>query len=108
MSRQNLTIEELNAVVVSRRGGDPAASYTARLFERGVAQCAKKLGEEGVELAIAAVAGDRDAVRGEAADLLYHLVVLLAASGVTLEEVYAELGRREGMSGLTEKANRHT
>lgn len=108
MSRPRLTLEELAAIVAARRGADPAASYTARLFERGVAQCAKKLGEEGVELAIAAVQGDRDEVRAEAADLMYHLAVLLAAAGVGLEEVYAELGRREGVSGIAEKASRHT
>lgn len=106
MSVERLTIEELSRIVTARRGADPATSYTAKLLHGGVGQCAKKLGEEAVETVIASLAGDREAIRAEAADLVYHLVVLLAAADVDLEEVYAELGRREGVSGLAEKAGR--
>lgn len=106
MTVARLSIEELARIVESRRGADPDVSYTAKLLARGVGHCAKKVGEEGVEVAIAAVEGDREAIRAEAADLVYHLVVLLAATGVDLEDVYAELGRREGTSGMVEKAGR--
>lgn len=106
MSVDRLTIEELSKIVAARRGGDPKESYTAKLLNRGVSQCGKKLGEEAVELVIAAMQGDRDAVRSEAADLLYHFVVLLSAAEVELEEVYSELGQRAGVSGHQEKAGR--
>jgi phosphoribosyl-ATP pyrophosphohydrolase len=106
MTAARLTIEELAAIVRSRRGADPDSSYTAKLLHRGVGQCAKKLGEEAVETVIAALAGEPAAIRAEAADLIYHLVVLLEAAEVDLEDVYAELGRREGTSGILEKASR--
>lgn len=108
MSLDPHAIDRLFATISERRHGDPQHSYTARLFARGVAQCAKKLGEEGVEAAIAAVQGDAQAVIAESADLLYHLVVVWAATGVTPGDVYAELERREGISGIEEKARRHT
>jgi phosphoribosyl-ATP pyrophosphohydrolase len=106
MAAARLSIEELAEIVKSRKGADPDTSYTAKLFDRGVAQCAKKFGEEAVETVIAAIQGDKQAVRSEAADVLYHLAVLLAAVDVDLEDVYAELGRREGTSGIVEKAGR--
>jgi phosphoribosyl-ATP pyrophosphohydrolase len=81
-------------------------SYTRKLLDKGIAHIAKKLGEEGVETAIAAVAEDRERLIAEAADLLYHLVVLLEARGVTLAEVEAALATRTGKSGLEEKASR--
>lgn len=97
---------ELAETVAARRGGDPDASYTARLLARGVEKCAQKTGEEAVEFVIAATAGRSDEIAGEAADLLYHLVVTLEATGVSLDDVLDALGRRRGTSGLTEKASR--
>jgi phosphoribosyl-ATP pyrophosphohydrolase/phosphoribosyl-AMP cyclohydrolase len=87
-------LAQLERIVAARRGTDPQASYTARLLARGVKRCAQKVGEEGVEVALAAAAGDTDELVGESADLLYHLLVVLAASDVSLEEVLAELQRR--------------
>ncbi len=106
MAAARLSIEELSEIVKSRKGADPETSYTAKLLDRGVSQCAKKFGEEAVEAVIAAMQGDKQAIRSEAADVLYHLAVLLAAVDVDLEDVYAELGRREGTSGIVEKAGR--
>lgn len=96
----------LARLVHDRRSASPESSYTAKLIGQGVERCAKKLGEEAVEAAIAAVAGDRAGLEAEAADVLYHLVVLLEAAGVPLEDVMAELERREGLGGLAEKAQR--
>src|SRR5262249_33413516 len=87
-------LDRLHAVISSRRGADPAASYTAKLFARGTAKIAQKLGEEAVETVIEAVAGNRNAVVGESADLLYHLMVLWAAAGVTPGEVWQALEAR--------------
>ncbi len=106
MATARLSIEDLAAIVASRKGADPQSSYTAKLLDRGVSHCARKFGEEAVETVIAAVEGDREAITNEVADVLYHLAVLLAASDVDLDDVYAELGRREGTSGLVEKAGR--
>ena len=100
------TLARLEAVIASRRGGDPDASYVARLNARGVPKIAQKVGEEAVEAVIAAMADDRVGLVGEAADLLFHLLVLLGAKGVPLAEVLAELDRREGISGIDEKASR--
>ena len=100
------TLQDLAGIVAARAASGDPGSYTAALAGKGTAACAKKLGEEAVETAIAAVAGDRDALRAEAADLLYHLLVLLHVGGVTLEEVEAELGRRTSQTGLQEKARR--
>lgn len=99
-------LERLWRVIDSRRGSDPQASYTARLLGRGRAKIAQKLGEEAVEAVIEGVKGDRAALVGESADLLYHLLVMWAASEVTPDEVAAELTRREGVSGLDEKKKR--
>lgn len=101
-------LDRLFALIDSRRDADPAVSYTAKLFARGPAQCAKKLGEEAIEAAIAAVERDKAGVIAESADLLYHLLVLWAASGVRPEEVLEELVRREGVSGIVEKNRRWT
>ena len=92
--------------VAARRQASPDASYTAKLLSQGVEKCAKKFGEEAVELALAAVLRDKAHTTAEAADVLYHLLVLLAASGVGLDEVMAELARRQGVSGLAEKTAR--
>lgn len=100
------TLARLEATIAARRGGDPDASYVARLFTRGTPKIAQKVGEEAVEAVIAAVSGDRDGLIGEAADLLFHLAVLLADANVPIATVMAELDRREGLSGLAEKAAR--
>ena len=104
--RRTHPIDRLYKRIASRRKANPEKSYTARLLKRGVAQCAKKLGEESVEAALAAVSKNKRALRGESADVLYHLLVVWAATGVKPKEVYAELARRERQSGLTEKASR--
>lgn len=100
------TLHDL-AVRVSERARAPAdASYTRKLLDKGIGHVAKKLGEEAVETALAAVSEDRERLIAEAADLLYHLLVVLEARGVTLGEVEAALAARTGMSGLEEKASR--
>ena len=101
-----MTLDELNQRIAERASASPEESYTAKLISRGIQKCAQKVGEEGVEAAIAAVAGDRKGLVGEASDLLYHLLVLLRAAGVSLEDVMAELDSRTGQSGLAEKASR--
>lgn len=99
-------LDRLFEVIAARKGADAASSYTAKLFSKGVPACAQKLGEEAVETVIAAMAGDRKAAISESADLLYHWLVLIAALGLDPADVYAELERREGRSGLDEKAAR--
>ena len=99
-------IDTLAATIDTRAGADPASSYTAKLLSEGVMKCAKKLGEESVEAALAAVAGDKAALAGEAADVLYHLLVTLKACGVAPSDVAAALEKRQGVSGLDEKASR--
>ena len=99
-------LDRLYHVIDGRKGADPDTSYTARLFSRGRQQIAKKLGEEAVEAVIEGVRGDRSKLVGESADMLYHLLTLWAASGVEPDAVWAELARREGLSGVTEKARR--
>jgi phosphoribosyl-ATP pyrophosphohydrolase len=99
-------IDRLFETVASRKGGDAAESYTAKLFARGTDKIAQKLGEEAVETVIAAVTKDRDGMIGESADLIYHLLVLWADAGIRPEDVFAELERREGTSGIAEKASR--
>ena len=89
-----------------RRKSSPETSYTAKLLSRGVENCAKKFGEEAFELALASVLRDEAHITAEAADVLYHLLVLLAASDVKLQDVMAELARRQGVSGIDEKASR--
>jgi phosphoribosyl-ATP pyrophosphohydrolase len=99
-------LDRLWSVVMSRRTANPAASHSARLLSRGTAKVAQKFGEESVECLIEAVAGNRDAVVAESADVLYHLIVLWVASGIQPNEVWDELKRREGISGIAEKAAR--
>ena len=99
-------LERLWRVIESRRGADPEHSYTARLFARGRAKIAQKLGEEAVETVIEGVGDNPAALIGESADLLYHLFVLWAAAGITPADVAAELARREGTSGIAEKKRR--
>jgi phosphoribosyl-ATP pyrophosphohydrolase len=101
-----IVLDRLWSVVTNRRDVDPAISHSARLLGRGTAKVAQKFGEEAVECLIEAVRGDRDAVIAESADVLYHLVVVWVSTGVAPEEVWAELTRREGVSGITEKASR--
>jgi phosphoribosyl-ATP pyrophosphohydrolase len=100
------TLDDLEKRVKERAVASPDVSYTRKLLDRGIAHCAKKLGEEAIETAIAAIAEDRDRVIAEAADLLYHLLVVLEARGVALSEVEAQLARRQTSSGLDEKASR--
>ena len=99
-------LERLWRVIESRRGADPATSYTAKLFARGTPKIAQKLGEEAVEAVIEGVRGDSAALVGESADLLYHLLVLWAATGIAPVDIAAELERREGVSGISEKKGR--
>ena len=100
------TLDRLFATIAQRKGADPKTSYTAKLLQEGVERCAKKFGEESVEAVIAAVSGDKKALTGESADVLYHLLVLWAAAGITPADVYAALAAREGQSGIAEKAGR--
>ena len=100
------TLQDLAARIGERARASAETSYTRKLIDKGIAHCAKKLGEEAVETALAAVAEDRGRLIAETADLLYHLFVVLEARGVTLAEVEAALTERAGMSGLAEKAAR--
>jgi phosphoribosyl-ATP pyrophosphohydrolase len=100
------TLRDLEQRIAARAQASAQTSYTRALIDKGVAHCAKKLGEEAVEVAIAAVAEDRDRVIGEAGDLLYHLLVVLHARGIALAEVEAALAERTRQSGLDEKAAR--
>ncbi len=96
----------LEATIRARRGADPATSYTAKLFARGRAKIAQKVGEEAVETVIAALQNDRAELIGEATDLMFHLMVALADAGLSLDDIRAEMRRREGVSGIDEKAAR--
>ncbi len=100
------TLSRLSATIAARRDADPATSWVAKLHASGVPVIARKLGEEAVETVVAALTGSREDLIGEAADTLFHLLVLLDAKGVPLAEVLAELDRREGTSGITEKSGR--
>jgi len=100
------TLSRLEQTIRSRRSADPETSYVAKLTAKGRAKIAQKLGEEAVETVIAAMADDKAEVVKEGADLLFHLTVLLADMGLSLDDVYAELDRREGLSGIAEKAAR--
>lgn len=101
-----MSIHRLAETIAARGDADPDTSWTAKLLSRGPEKCAEKFGEEAVEAIIEAVRGDRDKLVTEAADVLYHLLVMLAARGVTLADVESELDRREGRSGIDEKASR--
>jgi phosphoribosyl-ATP pyrophosphohydrolase len=102
------TLANLEATIAQRRLADPSTSYVAKLNARGVGKIAQKVGEEATETVIAALSGDRQELVGEAADLLFHLMVLLGHKQVALAEVLAELDRREGTSGIAEKAARNS
>ena len=99
-------LDRLSETIEARKGADPETSWTAKLLAMGPEKCAEKFGEEAVEAIIEATKGDKARLTAEAADVLYHLLVMLASRDVTLDEVMAELERREGTSGLTEKASR--
>ena len=99
-------LEKLASDVAAKASASPETSYTAKLISRGVAKCAKKFGEEAIELVLASVANNNQETTAEAADVLYHFMVLLQASGVSPDDVMAELKRREGTGGLVEKALR--
>lgn len=99
-------LDRLYRVVVSRKGADPKTSHTARLFSKGVPRISQKVGEEAVETVIAANAEGREKVASESADLLYHLLVLWAASDIEPKEVWKILAMREGASGIAEKSRR--
>ena len=99
-------LAQLAATIQARKSADPDSSWTAKLLSKGPEKCAQKFGEEAIEACMAVAKGDRENLVYEAADVLYHLLVMLAAREVTLEEVLAELARREGTSGLAEKAAR--
>ena len=99
-------LERLAETIAARKGADPESSHTARLLAKGPEKCAEKFGEEAIEAIIEAVRNDPPAMTREAADVLYHLLVMLAARDVTLADVLAELERREGVSGIAEKAAR--
>jgi phosphoribosyl-ATP pyrophosphohydrolase len=99
-------IERLEAVIRARKDADPASSYVASLFARGTGNIAQKLGEEATETIIAALSEGPDKLVSEAADLLFHLALLLADAGLSLDDILRELERREGVSGIEEKAGR--
>jgi phosphoribosyl-ATP pyrophosphohydrolase len=101
-----MSLERLAATIAARKGADPESSWTAKLLAKGPEKCAEKFGEEAVEAIIEAVKGDRERLTAEAADVIYHLLVMCAARDVTLAEIEAELARREAQSGIAEKAAR--
>ena len=102
------TLDRLAKTIAARKAADPDSSWTAKLLAKGPEKCAEKFGEEAIEAIIEAVKGDRVRLTSEAADVLYHLLVMLAARDVALAEVLAELDRRNGLSGIAEKASRLT
>ena len=101
-----MTLEDLEARIALRAAASPEESYTAKLIARGMEKCAQKLGEEATEAVIAAVTGNRPELIKESADVLYHLLVVLRAAGIPLDDVMAELDTRTAQSGLAEKAAR--
>ena len=106
LSSDPSVLDRLWSVVLNRRDASPTTSHSARLLSRGITKVAQKFGEEAVEAVIEAVAGNREALIGESADVLYHLLVLWVSAGISPEDVWAELRRREGVSGIAEKAAR--
>ena len=99
-------LHDLAATIEARKGADPESSWTAKLLAKGPEKCAEKFGEEAVEAIIEAVKNDKDGLTAEAADVLYHLLVMLASRDVALDDVLAELAQRQGLSGIAEKAAR--
>ena len=107
MDTRTDTLARLEATIAERMTASPETSYVAKLYSRGTSKIAQKVGEEATEVVIAAMTGVSEELVGESADLIFHLLVLLQAQGVTLDDVLAELDRREGLSGLEEKASRN-
>jgi len=101
-----MTLQDLYATIQTRKSADPSSSWTAQLLAKGPEKCAEKFGEEAIEAIIEAVKGDQTRLTSEAADVLYHLLVMLAACDVTLDDVLRELDSRTAQSGLSEKAAR--
>jgi len=101
-----MTLDDLAQIIAARAGADPESSWTAKLLAKGPEKCAEKFGEEAIEAIIEAVKGDQARLTSEAADVLFHLLVMLQSRDVALSDVMAELARRQGTSGLTEKASR--
>jgi phosphoribosyl-ATP pyrophosphohydrolase len=101
-----MTLQDLADLIAARKDADPDSSWTAKLLSKGPEKCAEKFGEEAIEAIIEAVKGDNAKLTSEAADVLYHLLVMLTARGVTLDEVMHELARRQHTSGIAEKASR--
>ncbi|WP_411890575.1 phosphoribosyl-ATP diphosphatase [Yoonia sp. SDW83-1] len=101
-----MTLNDLATLIASRKGADPDSSWTAKLLSQGPEKCAEKFGEEAIEAIIEAVKGDKAKLASEAADVLYHLLVMVTARDVTLNDVMAELEKRQGQSGIAEKASR--
>ena len=100
------TLNDLAATIAMRAAADPESSWTAKLLAKGPEKCAEKFGEEAIEAIIEAVKDNRDGLISESADVLFHLLVMLQSRGIALDEVLDELGRRQGTSGITEKAAR--
>lgn len=101
-----MTLDDLARTIAARASADPDSSWTAKLLAKGPEKCAEKFGEEAVEAIIEAVKGDRERLTSEAADVLFHLLVMLQSRGVALDDVMVELARRQGTSGFSEKASR--
>ncbi len=101
-----MTLNDLYTTILARKTADPASSWTAQLLAKGPEKCAEKFGEEAIEAIIEAIKDDKAALTSEAADVLYHLLVLLAARNVPLDDVLDELARRQSQSGIAEKAAR--
>ena len=101
-----MTLQQLEQTIIARKSADPDNSWTAQLLAKGSAKCAEKFGEEAIEAIIEAVKGDRQALTAEAADVVYHLMVMLASRDVAFDDVLAELAHRAGTSGIDEKVQR--
>ena len=101
-----MTLNELADIIAARKGADPESSWTAKLLSQGPEKCAEKFGEEAIEAIIEAIKDDKARLTSEAADVLYHLLVMLASRDIALDDVLAELARRQGKSGIAEKAAR--
>ncbi len=101
-----MTLDDLATLIASRKDADPSSSWTAQLLAKGPEKCAEKFGEEAIEAIIEAVKGDKAGLTSEAADVLYHLLVMLTACDVSLDDLLTELGKRQGTSGIAEKASR--
>lgn len=107
MTDSAVILQSLYETILSRKGGDPKSSYVASLYHKGTAKIAQKVGEEAVETAIEAIQGDKEKLKQESADLLFHLMVLWADQGITPDEILEVLEGRMGTSGVDEKANRN-